>query len=161
MAISFARSSTPDTVRASVRCGRGLQAAAPASGCCAVTCRSRTPQTARKASARMGCDKNVRSLCCAPWHRRMTKVRTRRAKRRCNKCCLRLLPQSGATRLSVAAATCVARLAIILSLSATRFMADLIRGSLTFHLDDTFTTAFDGGLRQFRQRFLSTANHTQ
>ena len=51
MVTPFARSSTPDTVCVSVRCGRGLQAAAPAIGCCAVTCRSRTQQTARKANA--------------------------------------------------------------------------------------------------------------
>ena len=61
--------------------------------------RSLTQQTARKASAHMGCNKNGRSLCCAPWHRRMT-------------------------------TTGVARLAIIPFLSATRLMADLIRGSL-------------------------------
>ena len=34
--------------------------------------RSLTPQTARKANAFKGCDKNERSRCCAPWHRRMT-----------------------------------------------------------------------------------------
>ena len=34
--------------------------------------RSLTPQIARKANALIGCDKNERSLCCAPWHRRMT-----------------------------------------------------------------------------------------
>jgi len=61
--------------------------------------RSLTPQTARKASARTGCNKNGGSRCCAPWHRRMT-------------------------------TTCVARLAIIPFLSATRFMVDLFRGSL-------------------------------
>ena len=99
MVIPFARSSTPDTVRVSVRCGRELQAAAPAIGCCAVTCRGRTPQTARKANALEGCDKNRRSRCCAPWHRRIT-------------------------------TTGVARLAIIPFLSATRFMKDLIRGSI-------------------------------
>jgi len=33
--------------------------------------RSLTQQTARKASARKGCNKNGRSLCCAPWHRRI------------------------------------------------------------------------------------------
>jgi len=30
--------------------------------------RSLTPQTASKVSARMGCNKNGCSLCCAPWH---------------------------------------------------------------------------------------------
>ena len=108
MAIPFARSSTPDTARASVWCGRGLQAAAPAIGCCAVTCRSRTPQIARKANALKGCNKNWRSRRCAPWHRRIT-------------------------------TTGVARLAIIQFLLATRFMADLIRGSLG-HLE-VFCTA--------------------
>jgi hypothetical protein len=45
--------SSPDTVRRSRLVREGLLAAAPAIGCCAVTCRSRstTLQTARKTSA--------------------------------------------------------------------------------------------------------------
>jgi hypothetical protein len=61
--------------------------------------RSLTPQTARKANALEGCDKNGRSRRCTPWYRRIT-------------------------------TTGVARLANIPFLSATRFMMDLIRGSL-------------------------------
>jgi hypothetical protein len=34
--------------------------------------RSLTPQTAHKANALRGCDKIGCSLCCAPWHRRIT-----------------------------------------------------------------------------------------
>ena len=34
--------------------------------------RSLTQQTARKANALVGCDKNGRSRRCAPWHRRIT-----------------------------------------------------------------------------------------
>ncbi len=101
MVIRFARSSTPDTVRVSVRCGRGLPAAAPAIGCCAVTCRSRTPQTARKANALKGCDKNRRSQCCAPWHRRMTAAMTRCAKRR-----VREWQQAAAPAIGCCAVTC-------------------------------------------------------
>jgi hypothetical protein len=66
--------------------------------------RSLTQQTARKANALEGCDKNGRSLCCAPWHR-------------------------------IINTTGVARLAIIPFLSATRFMMDLIRGSLVVRND--------------------------
>src|SRR3990172_1496004 len=68
--------------------------------------RSLTPRIARKPNALNGCNKNWRSRCCAPWHRRIT-------------------------------TTCVARLAIIQFLLATRFMADLIRGSLTLRLSGT------------------------
>ena len=63
--------SSPDTGRRSRTAREGLPAAAPASGCYAVTCRSRsaTQQTARKASAHTGCDKIARSRRCAPRHR--------------------------------------------------------------------------------------------
>ncbi len=60
--------SSPDTVRRSRLVREGLPAAAPAIGCCAVTCRSRstTQQTARKNRAHAGCDKIARSRCRAP-----------------------------------------------------------------------------------------------
>ncbi len=63
--------SSPDTGRRSRAAREGLPAAAPASGCCAVTCRSRsaTQQTARKTSAHGDCDKIARSRRCAPRHR--------------------------------------------------------------------------------------------
>jgi len=76
--------------------------------------RSLTLQTARKVSALKGCNKNARSQCCAPWHRRMT-------------------------------TTCVARLAIIPFLLATRFMADLIRGSLDRQPGTRFHNVSSGG----------------
>ncbi len=63
--------SSPDTGRRSRAVREGLPAAAPATGCYGVTCRSRsaTQQTARKTSAHRGCDKIARSRRCAPRHR--------------------------------------------------------------------------------------------
>ena len=63
--------SSPGTVRRSRPVREGLHAAAPAIGCCTVTCRSRstTLQTARKMRAHAGCDIIARSRWCAPRHR--------------------------------------------------------------------------------------------
>jgi hypothetical protein len=52
--------------------------------------RSLTPQTARKANVLEGCDKNGRSPCWAPWHRKITPTGVAR---------LAIIPFLSATRL--------------------------------------------------------------
>ena len=104
-----------DTVGASLWCGNAAHASPPAIGRCAVTCRRGHMQERRR--------RRPPAKPVPEWVATKTVAR-----------CVALLGIVGLTT------TCVARLAIIPFLSATRFMMDLIIGSFT--PDSEFVRAF-------------------